>query len=74
MFLLLKTDIRLKLTYVIKDDTGTAAVTFWDSQARQLMNKTALEMIAELPEVVQHCHYHMEMLLYLLSCYAIIHN
>lgn len=39
------------MNYTVKDDTGIANVTFWDTQARKLLNKTALELIAELPEV-----------------------
>lgn len=47
---------RLKLNYLIKDDTGIAAVSFWDKQARQLINKTATELLAELPEVYLCLH------------------
>lgn len=54
LLLLLMLDLifyRLRVYYLIKDDTGTASITFWDKQARQLINKTAVELINELPEV-----------------------
>lgn len=51
---------RLKLNYIVKDETGTAAVTFWDSQAKLLVNKTAVEMINELPEVLIDVHLLLE--------------
>lgn len=43
---------RLKLNYIVKDETETVPVTFWDSQSQLLLKKTAVQLMIELPEVL----------------------
>lgn len=42
---------RLKVTYTVKDSTDTALVTLWNAAALQLVGKTAVQLLDDLPEV-----------------------
>lgn len=42
---------RLKVTYTVKDSTDTALVTLWNAAAFQLVGKTAVQLLDDLPEV-----------------------
>lgn len=42
---------RLKVTYTVKDETDSHLVTFWNVAAVQLVKKTAIQLLEELPEV-----------------------
>ena len=43
--------IRMKVHYLVGDDSGTASVIFWDRLAMQLIGKSAREMKLKLDEV-----------------------
>ena len=43
--------IRMKVHYLVGDDSGTASVIFWDRLAMQLIGKSARELKLKLDEV-----------------------
>ncbi|KAK4268223.1 hypothetical protein QN277_024909 [Acacia crassicarpa] len=48
---------KMKLHCMVKDDSGSASVLFWDKHAVELLNRNALQLKLSLPGV-NKTHFH----------------